>query len=220
MIIMIKNKEWSKAHILASHPIQTLHCVAFPAKFNNIWLSSWFFVGKTFLVLSFIIEVCSVEVLRSYLLTLKRVNSSEHCISQGAGRLLWGFPCQFSCSNLEHGELRWAWCNVGELWWALHFTGRRWHSLPVLVGEPVQPWPRVMRSPESRLTPCLPAHSKLVNQSAPRQSALYLAFVDLHFQTMPSTQYSHNILTIFTQYCTFRQCQAHNIHCTVNCQEC
>ena len=76
--------------------------------------------------------------------------------------------------------------------------------MPVLVGEPVQPWPRVMRSPESRLTPCLPAHSKLVNQSAPRQSALYLAFVDLHFQTMPSTQYSHNIHTIFTQYCTFK----------------
>ena len=187
MIIMIKNKEWSKALILASHPIQTLHFVAFPAKFNNIWLSSWFFVGKPFL---------------------------------GAGRLLWGFPCQFPCSNLEHGKLWWAWCNVGELWWALHFTDRRWHSLPVLVGEPVQPWPRVMRSPESRLTPCLPAHSKLVNQSVPRQSALYLAFVDLHFQTMPSTQYSHNIHTIFTQYCTFRQCQAHNIHCIVNCQEC
>ena len=136
------------------------------------------------------------RVVRLYSLTLKRVNSSEHCISQGAGRLLWGFPYQFPCSNLEHGELWWAWCNFGELWWALHFTGRRWHSLPVLVGEPVQPWPRVMRSPESRLTPCLPAHSKLVNQSAPRQSALYLAFVDLHFQTMPSTQYSHNIHTI------------------------
>ena len=179
---------------MAPHPTQTLHFVSFPEVQQHLTLFLILCWENLFGVIFY--HSNEQKVVRLYLLTLKRVNSSEHCISQGAGRLLWGFPCQFPCSNLELGKLWWAWCNVGELWWALYFTGRRWHSLPVLVGELVQPWPRVMRSPESRLTPCLPAHSKLVNQSAPRQSPLYLAFVDLHFQTMPSTQYSHNIHTI------------------------
>ena len=92
---MIRNKQTKSG--LSSHwhhlPKQTLHFVVFSEVQQHLTLFLVLWRENLFGVIFY--HSNEQKVVRLYLLTLKRVNSSEHCISQGAGRLLWGFPCHW-----------------------------------------------------------------------------------------------------------------------------
>ena len=78
---------------MAPNPTQTLHFAAFPEVQQHLTLFLILCRENLFGVIFY--HRSEERVVRLYLLNLNRVNSSKHCISQGAGRLLWGFPCHW-----------------------------------------------------------------------------------------------------------------------------